>query len=609
MTEAPQPLNAAARRATAAVPDYPEPVLGNPASSLLESGVGNCYPGLEFDLRQLDMRFFPGLVFEFRGIEPSGPDGTQGACLVYSEVETDNAFLQDLPWLHALKTALNGPQGAALGGGTWWLHWVEQYGRRIELYDADVFQNAVWLTPYEGETVWWVVRGIEADPDDSVADLTIALSQRDGNGQPTGQPVILHGKRRRYLDADGVIPDVYRPGELTASMCSPWTHDFRDCACQYWAANHPDVVLGPVHGEAEPDGTSVKDARQAVTFLDWMRRRGPRDDISAAPTIEAARPDQYDPLEFNMKWEELDFVLQGIETKGTRPKGDPDTPADPYVGPADIIHDITTELAPLEFTLALAYLYAHFSLRAPDEVTPQQRAVWPDLADDLTAARQLILSVALSEMTHLRWDNQILWMLHRAGLSGRKAYEPVIRPVATTKRGTAREALSGPAWARTLRPATLDVIEDFIAAERPGKAIDTEYARLVHELRSGERTYPEGLYELAVRIDSDGLQHYQKFRDMALILRRYAADPNLYRRNLTLAKPDDVAAELGLVTSIVEALKEGYAAEANDDMRAAEAAILQSRTAMRDLMTAWEALARNGIGLPVFAPWEKHDHA
>ena len=56
-------------------------------------------------------------------------------------------------------------------------------------------------------------------------------------------------------------------------------------------------------------------------------------------------------------------------------------------------------------------------------------------------------------------------------------------------------------------------------------------------------------------------------------------------------------------------MKEGYAAEAKDDMRAAEAAILQSRTAMRDLMTAWEALARAGIGLPVFAPWEKHDHA
>lgn len=600
MTDAPQPLNAAARRATDAVPAYPEPVLGNPASSLLESGVGNCYPGLEFDLRQLDMRFFPGIVFEFRGIEPSGPDGTQGACLVYSEVETDSAFEADLPWLHTLKTALNGPQGAALGSGTWWLHWVEQYGRRIELYDADVFQNAVWLTPYEGETVWWVVRGIEADSEDTVADLTIALSQRDGNGQPTGLPVILHGKRRRYLDADGVIPDVYRPGELTASMCSPWTHDFRDCACQYWAANHPDVVLGPVHGAAEPDGTSAADARQAVAFLDWMRRRGPRDDVSAAPSLEQARPDQYDPLEFNMKWEELDFVLQGIETKGTAAKGDPDTPDDPYRSTADIIHDLTTDLAPLEFTLSMAYLYAHFSLRTPDEVTPAQRRVWPDLADDLTAARQMILSVALSEMTHMRWDNQILWLLHRAGHYPKgTAYKPVIRPVP-------KDRADPP---RSLQRATLGVIQGFVDIERPRRAIDTEYARLVHALRQGGGSYPEGLYELAVRIDSDGLQHFQKFRDVALILSRYAADESLFLRPITLAGPDDdsVAPALALVDQIVDALTEGYAAEAADDMRGAEAANLSSRTAMRDLMAEWDRLARDGIGLPIFARWRDDD--
>ena len=29
-------------------------VAGNPASTRLESGVGNCYPGLEFDHRNLD---------------------------------------------------------------------------------------------------------------------------------------------------------------------------------------------------------------------------------------------------------------------------------------------------------------------------------------------------------------------------------------------------------------------------------------------------------------------------------------------------------------------------------------------------------------------------
>ena len=56
-------------------------VRGNPASTRPESGVDNCYPGLEFDQRNLDKAFFPGLVFEFHRpdgailheIRPPGP--------------------------------------------------------------------------------------------------------------------------------------------------------------------------------------------------------------------------------------------------------------------------------------------------------------------------------------------------------------------------------------------------------------------------------------------------------------------------------------------------------------------------------------------------------
>src|SRR5918995_1044265 len=40
-------------------------VTGNPANTRPESGVDNCYPGLEFDQRNVDKAFFPGLIFEF----------------------------------------------------------------------------------------------------------------------------------------------------------------------------------------------------------------------------------------------------------------------------------------------------------------------------------------------------------------------------------------------------------------------------------------------------------------------------------------------------------------------------------------------------------------
>ena len=38
-------------------------VVGNPASARLDASVANCFPGLELDVRNLDGRFFPGLLF------------------------------------------------------------------------------------------------------------------------------------------------------------------------------------------------------------------------------------------------------------------------------------------------------------------------------------------------------------------------------------------------------------------------------------------------------------------------------------------------------------------------------------------------------------------
>src|SRR3954447_3712263 len=54
------PRNLAALRAGADPGSVPQ-AAGNPASTLLQSGVGNCFPGLEFDMRNLERRFFPFL--------------------------------------------------------------------------------------------------------------------------------------------------------------------------------------------------------------------------------------------------------------------------------------------------------------------------------------------------------------------------------------------------------------------------------------------------------------------------------------------------------------------------------------------------------------------
>src|SRR5205085_1832094 len=111
-------------------------------------------------------------------------------------------------------------------------------------------------TPYDGLIVWRFVRSLEPD-----TPLSIGLVRRDGDQSVPRGAVQLNGYRRKYLTDAGVIDPVFRPGELSESMCNPWTHDFRDCACHYWASNHPDVVLG------DPALVQGRD----TVYLDWLR--------------------------------------------------------------------------------------------------------------------------------------------------------------------------------------------------------------------------------------------------------------------------------------------------------------------------------------------------
>jgi hypothetical protein len=60
------PRNAAALRRGQTQENAAKLVTGNPASTRLESGVGNCFPGLECDMRNLERRFFPFLEIDVR---------------------------------------------------------------------------------------------------------------------------------------------------------------------------------------------------------------------------------------------------------------------------------------------------------------------------------------------------------------------------------------------------------------------------------------------------------------------------------------------------------------------------------------------------------------
>ena len=91
-----QPRNRTARLAQARA-------AGNPVTTELESGVGNCFPGLEADLRNLERRFFPYLAVDFT----SGVIAVAEVALARAQTE-----LAPGPLLTGLSTVAAGPAGA-----------------------------------------------------------------------------------------------------------------------------------------------------------------------------------------------------------------------------------------------------------------------------------------------------------------------------------------------------------------------------------------------------------------------------------------------------------------------------------------------------------------
>ncbi|MBH8561088.1 hypothetical protein I8748_02640 [Nostoc sp. CENA67] len=171
---------------------------------------------------------------------------------------------------------------------------------RVAALSAIGFQE-IGVSPLDGLIVWRLVRSLEPGL------VKIKLWQRQAGGEgnpPSSAELELNGWRRVFIDSQsGVIKQVYRPGELTQSLCSPWQHDFRDCACFYWASNHPDIVLGEdTLGEPTlPSGASA-DPERANTPIDWLRSdRSLGGRAGALGTPQQNRPFQMDHYEISQR--------------------------------------------------------------------------------------------------------------------------------------------------------------------------------------------------------------------------------------------------------------------------------------------------------------------
>ncbi|EEE36248.1 hypothetical protein RKLH11_81 [Rhodobacteraceae bacterium KLH11] len=579
MSDQPGPIRITPRNLTARAA-YKVP--GNPDNTRLDGSVGNCFPGLEMDVRNLDRRFFPGLVFNAVRVPlspvPEAPKNSQGFHLVFVDYFYDPMLPDNSPedWVQTLLEAYSGDIGAKLSQGRWFLSWVEQSGKRITFEEEDG-------TPYDGLMIWRFIRSLEHGDDKPVS---IALERRNHEGIVDTEQVVLHGFRRQYRTEAGVFSEAYDPGELTQSLCNPWSHDFRDCGCHYWPSNHPDVVMAEVaHDDQLPSGQS-KNPIEAETYLDWLRSdKSPSGNVAALNTVEQNRPYQIDHYQVNQMWSELPIVVEGRET-GEVYEVDPELPGvAPYDTPEAMIEDLKTRLAAMEMTLSLQYLYAYFSLADPETVDTRK---WPTLKDDLIFARRSVLEVAIGEMTHMRWANQLLWELEPG------AYEPVLTPSETLPAG------KGKTQPRALRPLTAEALADFIEIERPGGTIDRAYAQCVATLEQ-EELFPERrLYALAVRIDTDGDEHFLRFSQMKDVLAKYDRGEGTpaYLRQIEVGTEAQAKTALDLYAKVREGLAKAYTLEAEGQFEESQTYIQQVRDDMKLFRVEGEALAAKGIGIP-----------
>jgi len=213
---------------------------GNLPSTLPDSAVSNCYPGLEFDFRNIWRRVFEGIeLHESSGfVVRANPehsalvgryliqvaDFTTLMTVTQPDGTTDSAFME---WSNAL---------------------------------AEVVAN------HTGELVPCTFIRSGSAPDPQIVELRV-------------RP--LFARSDAMQSSTALIDEVIaQPGELTQSLCSPWQNDYQECGCFYWAASRPDYVNvdSTVEGSvgdrwmaarAEPKTYDVPDFTHQELFQGW----------------------------------------------------------------------------------------------------------------------------------------------------------------------------------------------------------------------------------------------------------------------------------------------------------------------------------------------------
>lgn len=214
---------------------------GNPPNTLPSTAISNCFPGLEYDFKGFWRRAFVGIVLlewdnyvidanatykHLIGHRLLRVDGRDVVTKVSGPV-IPGGDAQDLP-----STRVDPVTGPDLSAMT--MEWSNSLAYAFLRQGEEVMCHFTL----------------------QVSDAPVPVPK-----DPT-QMLVVPLTVQRMLEGDSVAPasGVLQAGELTQGLCSPWQHDYRECACYYWPASRPDYV----NVEATPAGVSRGD--------NWMSR-------------------------------------------------------------------------------------------------------------------------------------------------------------------------------------------------------------------------------------------------------------------------------------------------------------------------------------------------
>ncbi len=249
---------------------------GNPVAVLPKTAISNCFPGLEFDFRNLWRKVFKGIILIENNnyvIEATNPQfkNLVGHRLVAIEgkatmVQTFGPVFPQGDSI-ALKTEGN-PNGVSF------MEWSNSM--------VNVLQE-------QGKKV---ICHFTAKP--SEVEVIVDLDDLDN----TKKYKAVTFEVNHIFDGNSVVfsDDIIEPGELTQGLCAPWQNDYRECACYYWAASRPDYVNVVPNEEGLSSGDNWMSKKRAGNYIP--------DDRSDSRLLS------YDDLFKN--WQgELNFIIGG----------------------------------------------------------------------------------------------------------------------------------------------------------------------------------------------------------------------------------------------------------------------------------------------------------